>query len=100
MATNQNTKREEVKKAMKDAFTTEQRITSDPKVDISSEDTCVKSYKELEALIRSDEKNILLNSSKQGYVLKHLKSSMKKGGLLLNASKTKKFPFLCHTVTF
>ena len=79
-ATSIASKRDDVKKILISSYSNEKRVTGEYKVDISSEDACIRSYKELEQLIRSDKRNILLNSAYQGHVLKHLKTNMKNKG--------------------
>ena len=80
-ATSFTSKRDKVKKNLLSTYSSssERRLTDD----ISSEEECIKSYKELEQLIRSDKRNILLNSANQGRVLKHLKTTMKNKGLFI-----------------
>lgn len=81
--------KEEVKKALKQSYSTERRITGECEIDTSSEEACVSAYKKLDDLIKSDKRNILLNSSHQGRVLKHLKSTMKKKGSFIKALQDK-----------
>lgn len=84
-ATSLTSKQEEVKKMLRNAFSTERRIADVYTPDMSSEEKCIQSFKELEQLIRSDKRNILLNSANQGSVLKHLKQTMKKKGSFIKS---------------
>ena len=61
---------EEVKKKLQQSYSAEQRITADYTANLSSQETCVQSYKELQKLIEPDKRNVLLNSAKQGEILK------------------------------
>lgn len=79
-ATSITSRQDEIKKILRSAYSAERRLTDAYQLDISSEEACIKSYKELEQLIRSDKRNILLNSASQGRLLKHLKTNMKNKG--------------------
>lgn len=76
----QSAKTEEVKKMLRQSFSHERRITDICEPDVSTEAACVNTFKKLEMLIRSDKRNILMNSANQGFVLEHLKSNMKQKG--------------------
>lgn len=79
--TNSNrSQRDEIKKILKSSWSAETRLTDVYEPKTSSEEECVRSYKELEQLIKSDKRNILLNSANQGRVLNHVKANMKKKG--------------------
>lgn len=82
-ATSVTSKRDEIKKIIFSAFSSERRVTGEYQVYISSEQACVKSYNELDILIRSDKRNILLNSARQGQVLKHMKTTMRNKGSII-----------------
>lgn len=84
-ATSLTSRQEKVKTELKNALSIERRIVDVYKVDISSEESCIRSFKELELLIRSDKRNILLNSVNQGHILKHLKATMKKRGSFIKS---------------
>lgn len=88
-ATSKTSKHDEVKKILKDTFSTYTRATEECEVNTSSEVACVETYKILEILIKSDKRNILSNSAKQGHVLKHLKASMKKKGSFVKCLQDK-----------
>ena len=79
-ATSTASRRDDVKKILISSYSNEKGVTGEYNVDISSEDACIRSYKELEQLIRSDKRNILLHSAYQGHMLKHLKTNMKNKG--------------------
>ena len=70
---------EEVKKKLQQSYSAAQRITAGYTANLSSQETCVQSYKELQKLIESDKRNVLLNSAKQGEILKHLKANSNNG---------------------
>ena len=87
-ANSQTTTIEAVRKRLRESFNEARRITGEYEINISSEEACVSSFKELQALIISDKKNILLNSAKQGQVLKHLKSNMRGKGSFVKCIQT------------
>lgn len=87
--TSKTTRNDEVKKILRESFSQDRRITGECEIDISSEDACLTTFKRLDALIKSDKRNILLNSSLQGRVLKHLKTSLKKSGSFIKALQDK-----------
>ena len=68
----------EVMKRLQQAYSADLRVTGEYKINVSSKEACVQSYKELQKLIDSDKRNVLLNSAKQGHVLKHLKTNLEK----------------------
>ena len=70
---------EEVKKKLQQSYSADRRITADYTANLSSQETCVQSYKELQKLIESDKRNVLLNSAKHGEILKHLKANSNNG---------------------
>lgn len=88
-ATSKTSKHNEVKKMLKETFSTDSCVTAECEVDTSSEEACVKTYKTLDLLIKSDKRNMLSNSAKQGRVLKHLKASMKKKGSFIKCLQEK-----------
>ena len=53
-ATSNASRRDDVKKILISSYSNEKRVNGEYKVDISSEEACIRSYKELEQLIRSD----------------------------------------------
>ena len=70
-ATSPTSKTEEVKKKLMQAFSSDNRILGECEADISSEGACIATYKKLEQLMRSDKRNISVNSINQEYVLKY-----------------------------
>ena len=80
---------EEVMKRLKQAYSADRRVTGDYEINVSSKEACIQSYKELQKLIDSDKRNVLLNSAKQGQVLKHLKTSLEKGVSFLKSIEEK-----------
>ena len=81
-----------MKKALRHLCSTDRRIFGEREIAMSSEDACVQTYYILDNLIKSDKRNILINSAHQGQVLKHLKSTMKKNGSFINALQDKRIP--------
>lgn len=69
---------DEVKKMLLKTYSTDCRVVTDYTVDLTSIEGCVKSFRDLQNLIQSDKRNVLLNSSKQGEVLKTLKNNSNK----------------------
>ena len=84
-ATSISLKRDEIKKILNSSYTPERRLTGVHELDTSSEEACIKSYKDLEKLIRSDKRNILLNSVNQGRELKYLKTTMTNKGSFIKS---------------
>ena len=84
-ATSISLKQDEIKKMLNSSYTSERRLTGVYELDTSSEEAYIKSYKELEKLIRSDKKNILLNSANQGRVLKYRKTTMTNKGSFIKS---------------
>ena len=76
-------------KRLKQEYSADRRITGDYEINVSSKEACVQSYKELQKLIDSDKRNVLLNSAKQGQVLKHLKTNLEKGVSFLKSIEVK-----------
>ena len=80
---------EEAMKRLKQAYSEDRRVTGDYETNVSSKEACIHLYKELQKLIDSDKRNVLLNSAKQGQVLKHLKTSLEKGVSFLKSIEEK-----------
>ena len=59
-ATSITLKRDEIKKMLINSYTSERRLTSVYELDTPSEEACIKTYKELEKIIRSEKKKIFI----------------------------------------
>ena len=94
-ATSISLRQDEIEKMLNSLYISEKRLTDVYKPDTSSEEV----YIELENLIRSDERNILLNSLFKD-VLKYLKTTMTNKSPSLKASVIRKFQSRYHTATF
>ena len=84
-ATSISLKQDEIKKMLNSSYTSERRLTGVYELDTSSEEACIKSYKELEKLIKLDKRIILLNSANQGIVLKYLKTTITNKGSFIKS---------------